>query len=239
MQGPFAAGNNTWGANGQIHSQIMTVNPATFPNGTSWTWTWPTPSQGKGISCCAVDSFYALYWGMSGMAASAGPGAPRATQLKAIKTLTTTFNISYKDSPLCVSPQYGIWNGNFDVIFDIFLFGYPDISVKYEPLFEIEISLRDSFPQEFGDLKHYQISENGRTWTGYQWPSTVKGGWNRWWFTAGGGPLSGTIDLNAILQSLVAHGYATGNEWFVGIPLGAEVACGTGGLTIHNIRLRW
>ena len=108
MQGPFAAGNNTWGANGQIHSQIMTVNPATFPNGTSWTWTWPTPSQGKGISCCAVDSFYALYWGMSGMAASAGPGAPRATQLKAIKNSHHDFQYLLQRQPAL--RQSSIWH---------------------------------------------------------------------------------------------------------------------------------
>jgi hypothetical protein len=47
--------------------------------------------------------------------------------------------------------------------------------------------------------------------------------------------LSGTVNLNSILQSLVSKGYATGNEWFLGIPLGSEVACGTGGLTINRI----
>jgi hypothetical protein len=235
MQDGFMAGNNDWGAGKQPHSQNMTVDPSNFPQNTSWTWTWPTPPQGLGIACCGVDSFYALYWGTAGYAASAGPGAPPPIQLKDIRTLTTSFDLSFSDSALCVSSRYGRWNGNFNIMFDIFLYqkGDPTES-RYEPRFEIEISLRDSFPQEFNDHAHYHVTENGHTWTGYQWKAQGSG-WDRWWFTTGGNFLSGTVNLNSILQSLVSQGYATGNEWFLGIPLGSEVACGTGGLTINRI----
>lgn len=237
MQDGFMSGNNDFGAGGQVHSQKMTVNTTAFPQGTSWTWTWPTPPQGPGISCCGVDSFYALYWGTGGYAASAGPGSPPPIQLKNVNTLTTSFDLSYSDSALCVSSRYGDWNGNFNIIFDIFLFRNPNTATNYQPLFEIEISLRNSFPQEFNNHTHYQVTENGHTWAGYQWPANGPG-WDRWWFTTGGNFLSGTVDLNAILQSLVTHGYATGNEWFLGIPLGSEVHCGTGALTINRIHFQ-
>lgn len=224
MHGPFGAGNNSFGAHGQTHSQTMTVNTSTFPNGTSWSWTWPAPA-----TCCSVDSFYATFWGTAGFARSADPGAPAPIQLKNIRTLTATLDASVTDSAICIPSRFGKWTGNIDAIFDIFLFGNPDPSANYDPLFEIEIVAHNG--PALTASPAYTVSENGRTWTGYDYDG-------RWWFTTGSDVLAGTIDLHAILQSLVTQGYATGKEWFLGIPFGAEVWCGTGSLTINSISYR-
>lgn len=233
MQGPFGAGNNTFGANGQTHSQTMTISASTFPNGTSWSWSWPRPR-----SCCSVDAFYQVIFGPSGFAKIGGEGAPWPSQIKNIRTLTATLNASYTDTAVCFGPQWGNWVGNIDIIWDIFLFGNATpYSPGGAPLFEIEIAAHDGPPQQSGIT--YKVNENGRTWTGYYYAPSGPQNWKRWYFTTGSDVLLGTVDLNAILQSLMVRGYATGHEYIVGIPFGAEVWCGTGSLTISSISFRW
>ena len=144
MQDGFMSGNNDFGAGSQTHSQKMTVNPTAFPQGTSWTWEWPTPPQGPGISCCGVDSFYALYWGPAGYAVSAGPVAPTPTQLKAIKTLTTTFIYLTATARFASGPNMASGTATSTSSSTFSCFG-QDPSIKYDPLFEIEVSLRDFF----------------------------------------------------------------------------------------------
>jgi hypothetical protein len=231
MQGAYGAGNNTFGARGQTHAQTMTVNTSTFPDGTSWSWKWPAPQ-----SCCLVDSFYALYWGTSGYAVSApSPPAPEPVQLGYINRFTQILNLAYADNggAICIPPNYGTWTSNIDIIDDIFLFGNPNPHAKYSPLFEIAIAFHDGPPQS--SKTTYTISENDRTWTGYEYPPKGERTWTLWYFTTGSDVLSGTVDLRIILQSLVTHRYADGNEWLLGVPLGSEVWCGSGGLTINSI----
>lgn len=135
--------------------------------------------------------------------------------------------------------QFAVWRLERELQYHFRYF--PIQKSKYSD--ELPTAVRDRnflarlFPQEFNNHTHYQVTENGHTWAGYQWPANGPG-WDRWWFTTGGNFLSGTVDLNAILQSLVTHGYATGNEWFLGIPLGSEVHCGTGALTINRIHFQ-
>ena len=158
-------------------------------------------------------------------------GDPAPIQLKNIRTLTATLDASVTDDAICIPSRFGKWTGNIDAIFDIFLFGNPDPSANYDPLFEIEIVAHNG--PALTASPAYTVSENGRTWTGYDYDG-------RWWFTTKRRlfwPVPSTY-MQDILQSLVTQGYATGKEWFLGIPFGAEVWCGTGSLTINSISYR-
>jgi hypothetical protein len=228
LQQTYGGGNNTFGAAGQTHSQTMTVNTATWPNGTSWVWNWPNPA-----SCCHVDSYYEILYGGAGFFQS--PQAPFPIQLKNIHTLTATINVAYTDNGGTVCSNLlnnnPAWTSNIDIIFDPFLFGDPNPFVTYAPLFEFEIALHPGPPQS---PTTYTVAENGRTWNAVVYPGTLPS-WNVIWLSTGSDVLTGTIDLLAIMKSAITQGYATGNEWFMGVPLGSEVWCGSGGLTINSL----
>lgn len=230
MQQPFMAANAVILAG--THSQSMSINTGTFPNGTGWSWTWPATYSGG-----FPYAFYDVILGDSGgFTTVQGAGHPLATQISKIGTLTTTLNISYTDPDAVCSVDF---TGNSDIIYDLWLTSVPYSNARANPnsiLFEIEVFVHTNFTPTSATT--FTITEGARSWTAYEYPGNV-GNDQRWIVTTGSDILSGTINLNTILQAFTAHGVTTGNEYIAGVPFGLETYCNSGTLTVTGLSYVW
>ena len=211
--GPYGAYLNTFGTAAPV-VQEMLVNPATFPNGSMIVWAYPMATGPLSIQGFQQAVSYGDYYG------TVPQSVVTPKQIKTIGTLTTNFSISWGGTP----------NG-YDVIHDMFLTATPDGDASH--LFEVEIFLHVSpyaltYAQGLTQLGTVTIS--GIVWTvsinrGMAAPAIL--------FLPPGDVNVHTIDVGAALKWLVSINVLTGNEYFNGLTIGAEVAQGCGYLGVN------
>lgn len=223
-KGAYTAWLAPWGAGslkyGQDYTDSLTVSPDSFPNGVTINWSWPTNSNSYGIrNFDAID--FGNYNGTT-------PQTPIASmQVKNIGTLTQTQSL-----------VLGGNGSNFDVLTDMFLTSKAgDSNTKVA---EIEILLHT--PNFSKDWVNSLTQIGTFTGSGHTWKVAIsKGSVPDIIFMPSDSSdvLSGSVDIKAMLNYLVAHGTITGNEYFNGLAMGAEVNQGTGSLAISNFAVTY
>ena len=102
FSGPWIAYNNVWGAGGLVNgvdfTQTITIDEATFPDGTVLSWSWPSAYK-----------YYAypeiIYGSAPGLI---NPDGPQSAQTADFTSLSTSYSITLSGN-----------TNNYDVIFDL------------------------------------------------------------------------------------------------------------------------
>lgn len=218
-KGAYTAYLAPWGAGwlkyGQDYTDSLTLDPNSFPNGTTMTWKWPAASTAH-----PIRNFDAIDFGNYNYTFPQTPIA--SAQVKNIGALKQTQDL-----------LLGGDRSDFDVLTDIFLTTKAgDTNTKVA---EIEIFLHTpQFSKEWGSSMTHIGTFNG---SGHTWKVAISyGNLPNIVFmpTDTSDVLSGTIDVRAMMNYLVAHGTITGNEYFNGLAMGAEVHEGSGSLGVNN-----
>jgi hypothetical protein len=224
-KGSYLVYLSPWGAGslvrGKDYWNTATVTGDLFPNKVTMNWQWPD----KVPTTSGVYNFNAIDFGNSFNAVV--PTPIKALQVNSIGTLTQTHNFTL-----------GGDTSKYDVITDFWLTQKAgDFTNR---LFEVEVSLHTP---AYGKAYFLSATPVG-TYTdaqGQAWTVTIdrksaipdilimpKGG---------GDLVSGTVDIKGMLDWLVAQKVITGNEYFNGLAMGAEVRQGAGSLTVNNFNV--
>jgi hypothetical protein len=235
QSGNHEAENAWWGSAGSAANEYFTLNTSTFPDGTTFNWNWPTVSASTWSPQAYPDEIYVNQWA-TGTENGAGrsPGSLYAnevpTSLSNISALTATYNVSL--------------SGNItstDVLFDIWLTAPGSHNLNWTtvgPETEIEIFVHS--PTAFGNTSGTFTAGGivgGNVTVGSNTNGSVT--WQTVGITTPSDMLSGTLDINAIFQTLIADCIINSSEQVSDIRLGSEVSGGAGSLTINDFSVNW
>jgi len=217
--GSFWALNNVWGAgalvNGVDYTQSISIDRSTFPNGVTMSWSWPNGT--------AIFSYPEIVYGaQQSFAIPTRTDMPPPTQVAAFTNLSAQYSLS-------ISGQ----TRKFDVAFDLWLTSRPDGGIEDE----LMVLVHDQWTpvpqaQNIGTVGSFRI------YLAHNWGNSGQT-WNLIQLKPATDTLAATISLSDILKTLVWNGVLTGSEYISGIELGAEVAGGSGSLTINSLGYRW
>lgn len=234
QSGLYAASNQWWGS-GNPNARF-TVNPATFPNGVTFSWNWPavTSYPWNPIAYPNITTVYG-YVGSPG-----GTGQLYSNlvsmPVSAISTLTATYNVTPSDL------------ADTDVAFDFWLLNPSTPDPNWTTTFaETEIEIFVHTPPSWGTLgpvNEPNITVEGLTNatvsnTTTRGPANESGSWQYVSVQSPQDALCGTIDIGAILKQLIAEGVISGNETISDISFGSEVGGGSGSLTVNSYSVNW
>lgn len=216
---------NPWNAgklvNHKDYSQTISINKATFPNGTVLRWKWPDRSNSDN-----VWGYPAVVYGyQAGVLAPPDGRGPHPVQIKHLTMLTGSYEI-----------RIGGDTDEFDVLWEAQLTSAPHQGQVAE--FSIEPHAPSYVRAWFADLPRkyvyksatlsgtIAVTDNG------SYPYIVV-------LPEGGDLLSATVDIKAILDFLIAKGVLTGDEYIQGFELGAEPRKNAGMLNIVSLSYNW
>jgi hypothetical protein len=230
--------DNTWGYEpGRPFNQTLTANNSTFQANTLIRFIYPYNDNGFSVPFGFPEIVYGFQAG-NGMASPNGVEPP-PTQIQAFTTLAGKFNI-----------QIGGYTQYFDVLWETFP---QDLPTGGQQQAEIAILLHSTpfitswftTPAAMGGFytSKYDYSGQGITGTVYvgsngSVPYVVL-------MPSGGDLLRGTIDLLGYLNSIVAQGILTGNEYLTGYELGNEPyggvtdSDGNGFMEVNTLTYTW
>jgi hypothetical protein len=227
---PFFAQIEPWNTGslrrGTDYTTSVVLYPNTFPAGTVFNWSYPEVTASG-----HVYSYDSVVFG-------AYTKEPKNTippcQIQNLTTLTATHSASYTAE----ADSNNVPGAYFDLVYDFATF---PTSTPTTEVHEISIVLHSqnydaSFIGSMPAANKFNFTDTyGTQWICY---TTNPGGtgnqivFERTDFSDGS--LNATVDIKAMLQAVVSHGWASGTEWFVGTGLGAEVAQGSGSWTLHS-----
>ena len=222
--GVYTAYLSPWGAGalqyGVDYTDSLTLDPNNFPNGVLISWSWPASPAPLGVyNFDAID--FGDYKGTS-------PQTPiSSTQINNIGTLSEN-----------VSLVLGGNEANFDVITDMFL--TSQANNENTQVAEVEIFLHT--PQYSANWANSLSVIGTFTDSGHTWKAAIGTGAVPDIViipTDANDVLSGSINILTMLDYLVAQGALTGNAYFNGLALGAEVRDGSGSLGINNFAVTY
>lgn len=220
---PFFAQSLVGG--GFDYDDSMVIQYVTFPNLSLLTWSWPvtpscrtTPGGATGSICGFNQISYGDY--------DNGPtNLITPKQVISIVTLTSAHNLTF-------SGTANAW----DVIYDLFL----GSTQHGTDLFEVEIFLHSPpSAQSFcaGGSSVGTFTGSGVTWTVTkisQSPPDIC-----FIPSSFADVPSASIDINGMLKYLAAQSVLTGNEWYHGHALGAEMVSGSGSLSYNSLSVTY
>ena len=220
-KGAYLAYLAPWGAGSLVQGtdywDRLTLSADLFPNSVNMTWKWPdTPPAASG-----VYNFNAISFGNSYNSIVQTPITP--LQVKSIGTLTQAHSLTL-----------GGDTSKYNVITDFWL--TEKASDFDHRLFEVEVfqhapASSSSWANSLTQLGTYAGS--GHTW---QVAISPNSGLPDIVFLPKdtSDVLSGPIDIKSMLDWLVSHHVISGNEYFNGLAMGAEVIQGTGSIRVNN-----
>jgi len=229
--------DNTWGYEGRPFIQTLTANNSKFQADTLIRFIYPVNDNGFSVPWGFPEVVYGLQAG-NGIASPNGVEPP-PTQIQAFTTLTGQFNL-----------QIGGYTQFFDVLWETFPQNLPSGGQQQA---EIAILLHSTpfitswttTPASMGGFytSKYDYSGQGISGTVYVGsngtvPYVIL-------LPSDGDVLSGTIDLLGYLNSIVAQGILTGNEYLTGYELGNEPyggltnSDGNGFMQVNTLTYTW
>jgi len=230
--GNYEVANDCWGSGAESGiTDWLTLNPATFPGGVTFDWNWPTVSASTWSPQAYPDMIYVHQWANGN---GGGTGALYSNEvpdtLSNISTLTASYNVSLAGN-----------TASTDVAFDIWLTSPGNHNLNWTTVGpETELMIFVHSPTAFGSGSG-NFTAGGIT-NGSLSVGTQSNGSVNWQFVSVQAPqdmLSGTININAIFQTLVADGVLNANEQVSDIRFGSEVSGGAGSLTINSFNVNW
>jgi hypothetical protein len=186
------------------YEDVITVNPATFPNGTEFAWRWPT---GPCPSAIKVWGYNALQHG------NYGGGLPAvgvtARQIKNIGRCRAEIVYTYRGST------------KFNLLFECFLNSVAPENSQTTHLHEIGWFAHA--PAATVNFHKSGTSLGTITVSGVVWTMWNHGNYTTLYPQDEVERLSFVPDMKAVWDRLIAFGYLTGEEWYVGSAVGGEV----------------
>jgi hypothetical protein len=222
--GPWWTYTNPWNRGSLVHgvdyNQSITVIPKAMPNGTVISWSWPNqiPSY--------IYSYPMLVYGVYDRGTSRAGVKPASMQISELTTLLLQHNVS-------IAATSGSVN-DFDVIYDGYLSTTADGNTNAAEISVFIHTPNSSLTYMRGLSPRYTGYVDG---DGVAWDMAFHGTQMCIWPHNGADVLVKTIDLKAMLSYLVTQGVLTGNEWFNGIAIGAEIIRNAGTLTVNSIEI--
>ena len=218
LPNPWNAGNLV---NHRDYNQTITINPARFPNGTVLSWRWPDRSNSHN-----VWGYPEVAYGyQAGVLPPPDSKGPRAVQIRHLAVLTGSYEIAISGD-----------TDEFDVLWETQLTSAPHQGQIFE--FSVLIHAPSYIRAWFADLprKHrYESAEFAATIA-----VTDNGSYPYILVLPDRGDLfSGTFDLKALFDFLIAKKVLTGNEYVQGFELGAEPRKKSGTLKINLLSYDW
>ena len=223
--GPFRAVDNVWGKgglkNGVDYTQTVTLDTITFPEGVKFEWSWPDVYKPE------IYAYPEVIFGYKPWDPGVGPKNFIAP-VNELKTFTADFDLTISGS------------NQFDVAFDVWLTdkrgGGPSSITT-----ELMIWLHSGRLTPAG---HPVASYHGDGYSASIWHEKAMGdasgdssaSWQYIALQPDQDFLTGTIDIRDILHTLRKEGLISGKDYVSGFELGAEVAGGSGSLTINGLK---
>ena len=197
-------------------TQSIKVYPSRWPNNTYTSWTYP--ASGVQINGFLQFASYGNYY------ATTPPTQITPKQVSSINTLTIQQDMTFQGSL-----------ANSDVICDLFL--TQAASNFTNRLFEIEIFFHTP---TYSQTYVQSVTQYGTiTVSGIVWNVAVNAGLSPpdILLTPSGYPdiLTSTIDVKGLFSQLISLGIMTGNEYYNGHSLGAEVVQLSGSLSLNTV----
>lgn len=225
-KGLFVVDTNPWNkgdlVNGQDFTQSITYNPADLSRDVQIDWAWPHPGQSD-WSVLAYPEVRAGFsaWSQTGSKAM-------VTQVKDLRSLTIDYDLSIRgDTPF------------FNVAFEFWLTRKANPTAP-EITTEVMVWLHNGklAPEEESGIRYANGGYKADIWMHDNWGDDSGGASNTWRFvtlTPDQDQLAGQIDLHDVMVALQRKGMISGDDFFTGYELGAEVTGGTGQLSIHSL----
>ena len=222
-KGAYLAYLAPWGAGslvqGKDYIDTLTLSGDLFPNSVTMSWRWPSTAP----TASGVYNFNAIDFGNYNNTNVQTPIT--ALQVKSIGTLNQTHSL-----------KLGGDATKYDVITDFFLTAKAgDHSTK---LFEVEVFLHTpafskAYVQHATGVGTYTDAQ-GRAWTVALDKFSGLAPNILLMPKDAGDVLKGSVDIKGMLDWLTTKGVITGNEYFNGLGMGAEVQQGSGSLVIDT-----
>ncbi|MDR3449258.1 MAG: Ig-like domain-containing protein, partial [Alphaproteobacteria bacterium] len=209
---PFNVGSLVYGKD---YSETMQLDSSSPNSGVTANWSFPTITAGN------IKSFLHIDYGDYNYGSPQKPIA--SSKIKDITTLSESINFTMS----------GNTQGS-DVIMDLFLTKVAGQSSTNAA--EVEVLLHSpTYSQTWVASLHQlgSFTTNGVTWKVAE--TTIAGNPDYVFMPANGADVtSGTINVNAMLQYLVAHGGLNSSLYFNGLANGVETSSGSGSWTMNN-----
>jgi hypothetical protein len=221
--------------NGIDYNQSITVNPATFPNGTILAWSYPSVPNDN-----LVYTYPDIEFGQDQYNKSANHPAPM--QVGQFSNLTMTHNLTGSYGANDTDVMHECWSStdNPSTVPNVtneisFLSHTPQIMHDYI------VGMSRHFSLSAGGLNFYigQTGSGGGTGTPGSsrqtciMPVTAPGGTTAMDF------MVGTWPVLTILKALVTNGWLSNTDYISGMEFGAEPACNSGSLTFNSVSMVW
>ena len=214
---------------GTDYNESITVDPATFPNGTILAWSFPAYFNDSN-----VYSFPNLTYGSTGYYHPANTPAPM--RLGSFKNLSVTYNVTASFGTNDADCMFECWSSSATPISptnttnEISFFCHaPDYMVGYI------LSLASHFNYSAGGFNAYIALKPSSPPQMCIMPVTVAGGTTPLDMMSG----TQTIPVLAILRALVAQGWLSNTDYISGMQFGIEPGRNSGSLTFNSITWTW
>ena len=225
FSGPWIAYNNVWGAGGLVNgvdfTQTITIDEATFPDGTVLSWSWPSAYK-----------YYAypeiIYGSAPGLI---NPDGPQSAQTADFTSLSTSYSITLSGN-----------TNNYDVIFDLW---FTPTKNGAQDTADYELMVVAYAPPGWGPGSYekaaYTLTDSTVTDASVYLNSKSSGGdtWTAITVMLPSNMLSGTISISDIIKSLIWNGVITGQDYLPGVQFGAEPQGGSGSVLINTLSYNW
>ena len=212
--------NNVWNP-GNLASSDYSITSSylasDLTNHPTFNWSFPVVTD----AVSSVRAYPEISFGPNPLSSvqTPAPGAVFPVQLSALSGLTVNYDVAYQGN-----------KDGFDVAFDIWLTSQPNGGASTITN-EVMVWVHKGGITPFGDLigtyqdgdisAHiYHGTNSGRPYTAVILDTDRP---------------AGSLDINDIMQKLEGLGIVSSNEYLASIELGAEVASGTGSLTINSL----
>ena len=224
------AHNNTWARgdliNGTDYTQSITLTESTFPMGVTMSWDWPNTNDKY------VYAYPELTIGQKPWINLPTTFDSFPVQVSDLVNLDLNFDIDWTQDA----------DSDFFVAVSLWLSNDPDGDI-YSTENEIMIWLKPKAANPAGEnttvtgtdsLGTYQV------WMKEDQVDTSGQQTHVWDFlspTYNANLKSGTLDIDAMLNNLIANGLVSSGLWLTSVEIGAEIVTGSGSLTINDVSL--
>jgi len=222
--------SNVWNPLGLVYGTDYTIsatyNANNFANHPQYNWAFPARTETNYYN---VHAYPEIMFGGSpwwGGALSSDPLQVFPIRVSDLTELTMKYKLAITGDPM-----------GFNVAFEVFLTNTPNgnsTTLTNEVMVWFH---RGAFDPGGSVVGTYSDSNfRGTIYSAANWNAgTDNPSWTYTAIASNADDLSGQIDFKAMLETLQSMGIVNGNTYIAGLELGAEVATGTGSLTVNSL----
>ncbi|WP_448207597.1 GH12 family glycosyl hydrolase domain-containing protein [Azospirillum sp. sgz302134] len=243
----WVASSNVWnpGAykNGKDFTQKIAIKDATFPNGTQITWSWPYDRhRALTYDNFPVRAYPELTYGVNPWSSAPSTTATLPARISSIKNLDIAYDFGITGDKNLYNVAFSLWishdpaKGLQGVTDEVMVWVHNGY---FTPAGHQIAKLQDPKLQ---DPKLQDPGGSATLWNQKNFDAEVKTNPVKWEYTAlkyDKDQLSGTLDVDALMKTLVDRGTLSKDDWLLGVQVGAEVAAGHGTLDVKHLAVNF